>query len=72
MQDYIKIATQNIDFICGKSAMAQFKKSYNQYYVINIPVRKYLRLAREMMNVATVAQAVRKAALQNQMFITDR
>lgn len=35
-------------------------------------VEKHLRLAREALNVDTTAQAVLKAALQNQMFITDR
>lgn len=34
-------------------------------------VEKHLRLAREALNVDTTAQAVLKAALQNQMFITD-
>ena len=35
-------------------------------------VEKHLRLAREALNVDTTAQAVLKAALQNQMFIRDR
>jgi LuxR family transcriptional regulator len=35
-------------------------------------VEKHLRLAREALNVDTTAQAVLKAALQNQMFISDR
>ncbi|WP_292291010.1 LuxR family transcriptional regulator [Marivita sp.] len=34
-------------------------------------VEKHLRLAREALNVDTTAQAVLKAALQNQMFVTD-
>lgn len=34
-------------------------------------VEKHLRLAREALNVETTAQAVLKAALQNQMFIMD-
>lgn len=35
-------------------------------------VEKHLRLAREALNVDTTAQAVLKAALQNQMFIGDK
>ena len=35
-------------------------------------VEKHLRLAREALNVDTTAQAVLKAALQNQMFVSDR
>lgn len=34
-------------------------------------VEKHLRLAREALNVETTAQAVLKAALQNQMFVLD-
>lgn len=34
-------------------------------------VEKHLRLAREALNVETTAQAVLKAALQNQMFVMD-
>ncbi|WP_439524158.1 LuxR family transcriptional regulator [Marivita sp.] len=34
-------------------------------------VEKHLRLAREALNVDTTAQAVLKAALQNQMFVSD-
>jgi LuxR family transcriptional regulator len=34
-------------------------------------VEKHLRLAREALNVDTTAQAVLKAALQNQMFVLD-
>ncbi len=34
-------------------------------------VEKHLRLARQALNVDTTAQAVLKAALQNQMFISD-
>lgn len=34
-------------------------------------VEKHLRLAREALNVETTAQAVLKAALQNQMFVSD-
>jgi LuxR family transcriptional regulator len=35
-------------------------------------VEKHLRLARAALNVDTTAQAVLKAALQNQMFVSDR
>ncbi|NVO27887.1 LuxR family transcriptional regulator [Donghicola sp. C2-DW-16] len=35
-------------------------------------VEKHLRLARESLNVETTAQAVLKAAFQNQMFIVER
>ncbi|WP_137700491.1 helix-turn-helix transcriptional regulator [Marimonas lutisalis] len=34
-------------------------------------VEKHLRLAREVLNVETTAQAVLKAALQNQMFVVE-
>ena len=34
-------------------------------------VEKHLRLARESLNVETTAQAVLKAALQNQMFVIE-
>jgi len=34
-------------------------------------IEKHLRLARQALNVDTTAQAVLKAALQNQMFVTD-
>lgn len=34
-------------------------------------IEKHLRLAREALNVETTAQAVLKAALQNQMFVID-
>ena len=35
-------------------------------------VEKHLRLARENLGVETTAQAVLKAAFQNQMFVVDR
>jgi len=34
-------------------------------------VEKHLRLARDNLNVETTAQAVLKAALQNQMFVIE-
>ena len=34
-------------------------------------VEKHLRLARDVLNVETTAQAVLKAALQNQMFVVE-
>jgi LuxR family transcriptional regulator len=35
-------------------------------------IEKHLRLARETLNVETTAQAVAKAAFQNQMFVLEQ
>ncbi|SEK79527.1 LuxR family transcriptional regulator [Roseivivax marinus] len=67
-QSLTKRQREALEWVGGGKTMADIAQIMG---LTQATVEKHLRLAREALNVETTAQAVMKAAFQNQMFVLD-